>query len=102
MAVALKDAAEGGNGCKVHPSEGNIRLQNHPLIQRPGVQGAVFPQSHQILRNGDGNGFPDFDGVGFLRLGFRRLCRLRRLGGLLREGPERKPQKEHQGHDNCR
>ena len=102
MAVALKDAAEGGNGLEVHPSEGNIRLQNHPLIQRPGIQGAVFSQSHQILRNGDGNGFPDFDGLGFLRLGFRRLCRLRRLGGLLREGPERKPQKEHQGHDNCR
>ena len=112
MTVALENTAKGGNGRKVHLAEGNVRLQHHLLVQRPGIESAVLSQSRQILRGVNGNGLLDFHcpgflrlgflRPGFLRLGFRRLCRLSRLGGLLCESLERKPQKEHQGHDNCR
>ena len=77
VALAVKHAAEGGNGGKVRALQTDVCGQLHLLILGPGIQHAVFRQCQQILCRGDGDDLPLGLGLflGFFLLGF--LCQSR-------------------------
>ena len=53
--ASVEAAAEAGGGEIVDAAQGNVTVQDHGLVRRPGVVGALLRESEEVLRAPDVN-----------------------------------------------